>query len=382
MIIGIPKEIKDQEYRVAIVPAGVKTLTGSCHTVLIQTKAGTGSGISDEEYIAAGAVIIVSADELFERSDMIIKVKEPLPAEYSLLRSGQVLFTFLHLAADPKLTEALIKSSIIAIAYETVQLDDGSLPILIPMSEIAGRVAAIAGAYHLQMAQGGSGILISGVPGVLPGKVTILGAGTVGQNAAKIAVGLGARVVMLNKSFKNLKYIDDIHDGRIATLSLNEHNIEQEVLSSDIVIGAVLVPGSKAPFLVSRELVARMQKGSVIVDVSIDQGGCVETSRPTTHSEPVYSVDRIIHYCVANMPGAFPRTSTVALANVTLPYITKLANLGWERAVNEDRTLAKGVNIVKGKVTHPGVANALGLNYEPLCPLTMTQRSINIGNSK
>jgi len=367
MIIGIPKEIKDQEYRVAIVPAGVKTLTGFCHTVLIQTKAGTGSGISDEEYIAAGAVIIVSADELFERSDMIIKVKEPLPAEYSLLRSGQVLFTFLHLAADPKLTEALIKSSIIAIAYETVQLDDGSLPILIPMSEIAGRVAAIAGAYHLQMAQGGSGILISGVPGVLPGKVTILGAGTVGQNAAKIAVGLGARVVMLNKSFKNLKYIDDIHDGRIATLSLNEHNIEQEVLSSDIVIGAVLVPGSKAPFLVSRELVARMQKGSVIVDVSIDQGGCVETSRPTTHSEPVYSVDRIIHYCVANMPGAFPRTSTVALANVTLPYITKLANLGWERAVNEDRTLAKGVNIVEGKVTHPGVANAFGLKYEPLC---------------
>ena len=367
MIIGIPKEIKDQEYRVAIVPAGVKTLTGFCHTVLIQTKAGTGSGISDEEYIAAGAVIIVSADELFERSDMIIKVKEPLPAEYSLLRSGQVLFTFLHLAADPKLTEALIKSSIIAIAYETVQLDDGSLPMLIPMSEIAGRVATIAGAYHLQMAQGGSGILISGVPGVLPGKVTILGAGTVGQNAAKIAVGLGARVVMLNKSFKNLKYIDDIHDGRIATLSLNEHNIEQEVLSSDIVIGAVLVPGSKAPFLVSRELVARMQKGSVIVDVSIDQGGCVETSRPTTHSEPVYSVDRIIHYCVANMPGAFPRTSTVALANVTLPYITKLANLGWERAVNEDRTLAKGVNIVEGKVTHPGVANAFGLKYEPLC---------------
>src|SRR3990172_4992718 len=367
MIIGIPKEIKDQEYRVAIVPAGVKTLTGLCKTVLIQTKAGTGSGISDEEYIAAGAVIVNSADELFERSDMIIKVKEPLPAEYSLLRSGQVLFTFLHLAADPKLTEALIKSSIIAIAYETVQLDDGSLPILIPMSEIAGRVAAIACAYHLQMAQGGSGILISGVPGVLPGKVTILGAGSVGQNAAKIAVGLGARVVMLNKSFKNLKYIDDIHDGRIATLSLNEHNIEQEVLSSDIVIGAVLVPGSKAPFLVSRELVARMQKGSVIVDVSIDQGGCVETSRPTTHSEPVYCVDGVIHYCVANMPGAFPRTSTIALTNVTLPYITKLANLGWERAINEDRTLAKGVNIVEGKVTHQGVANAFGLKYEPLC---------------
>src|SRR3972149_1040641 len=351
MIIGIPKEIKDQEYRVAIAPAGVKTLTGFCHTVLIQTKAGTGSGISDEEYIAAGAVIIVSAEELFGMSDIIVKVKEPLHSENHLLRHGQVLFTFLHLAADRKLTEAIIKSSIIAIAYETVQLDSGLLPILIPMSEIAGRVAAIAGAYHLQRAQGGSGILISGIPGVLPGKVTILGAGTVGQNAARIAVGLGAMVVMLNRNFQNLRYIDDIHDGRIMTLSLNEHNIEEAVLSSDIVIGAVLIPGSRAPFLISKELVGRMRKGSVIVDVSIDQGGCTETSRPTTHADPVYSVDGVVHYCVANMPGAFPRTSTIALSGVTLPYIVKLANLGWRRAAKEDPALAKGVNITEGRVT-------------------------------
>src|SRR3990172_9120736 len=300
MKIGIPREIKDQEFRVSMVPAGVRTLTGHGHTVLIQRGAGTGSGISDEEYITAGGVIVNSAEELFGTSDMIVKVKEPLHAEYSLLRSGQVLFTFLHLAADRALNKEIINSGIIAIAYETVQMDNGSLPLLIPMSEIAGRVAAIAGAYHLQRAQGGSGVLISGIPGVLPGKVSILGAGTVGQNAARIAAGLGARVVMLNKSFQNLRYIDDIHDGRIMTLSLNENNIEESVLSSDIVICAVLIPGSKAPFLISRELVGKMRKGSVIVDVSIDQGGCVETSRPTTHSDPVYSVDGVVHYCVAN----------------------------------------------------------------------------------
>ena len=367
MKIGIPREIKDQEFRVSMVPAGVRTLTGHGHTVLIQRGAGTGSGISDDEYIAAGGVIINSAEELFRMSEMIVKVKEPLHAEYSLLRSGQVLFTFLHLAADRALTEEIINSGIIAIAYETVQMDNGSLPLLIPMSEIAGRVAAIAGAYHLQRAQGGSGILISGIPGVLPGKVTILGAGTVGQNAARIAVGLGARVVMLNRNFQNLRYIDDIHDGRIMTLSLNEHNIEEAVLSSDIVIGAVLIPGSKAPFLISRDLVGRMREGSVIVDVSIDQGGCTETSRPTTHSDPVYSVDGVVHYCVANMPGAFPHTSTIALAGVTLPYIIKLANLGWRSAIKEDPALAKGVNIADGRVTHAGVANAFGLRHEPLC---------------
>src|SRR3989304_928130 len=367
MKIGIPTEIKDQEFRVSIVPAGVRTLTGHGHTVLIQRGAGTGSGISDDEYTAAGGVIVNSAEELFRLSEMIVKVKEPLHAEYSLLGNGQVLFTFLHLAADRALTEAIINSGIIAIAYETVQIDNGSLPILIPMSEVAGRVAAIAGAYHLQRAQGGSGVLISGIPGVLPGKVTILGAGTVGQNAARIAVGLGARVVMLNRNFQNLRYIDDIHDGRIMTLSLNEHNIEEAVLSSDIVIGAVLIPGSKAPFLISRDLVGRMRAGSVIVDASIDQGGCTETSRPTTHSDPVYSVDGVAHYCVANIPGAFPHTSTIALASATLPYIIKLANLGWRSAVKEDLALAKGLNVAEGRVTHAGVANTFGLRHEPLC---------------
>lgn len=367
MIIGIPKEIKDQEFRVAMVPAGVRTLRGHGHTVLIQSGAGTGSGISDDEFIAAGGEIIYSAEELFHTSEMIVKVKEPLQTEYSFLRNGQILFTFLHLAADRNLTEALINSGIIAIAYETVQVDDGSLPILIPMSEIAGRVAAIAGSYHLQKARDGSGILISGIPGVAPGKVTILGAGTVGQNAARIAVGLGARVVMLNRRFQNLRYIDDIHNGRIMTLALNEPNIEEEVLSSDIVIGAVLIPGSKAPYLISRDLVGKMRKGSVIVDVSIDQGGCAETSRPTTHSDPVYSLDGVIHYCVTNMPGTYPHTSTIALANVTLPYIIKIANLGWKMSVKEDPALAKGLNIAEGRVTCAGVANAFDLRHEPLC---------------
>lgn len=366
MIIGIPKEIKDHEYRVAIVPSGAKILTGIGHTVLIQSKAGIASGISDKEYNTAGAVIVSSAEEVFSRSDIIVKVKEPLPQEYPLLREGQVLFTFLHLASDRGLTEALIDRGIVAIAYEAVQLDDSTLPILIPMSEIAGRMAPIVAAYYLQENHGGSGVLISGIPGVAPGKVTILGAGTVGQNAAKIALGLGASVVILDRDFKHLKRIDDIFDGRIITLASNEHSIEEEVISSDIVIGAVLVPGARAPFLVKKELVSGMRKGSVIVDVSIDQGGCIETSRPTTHSNPVFEVDGVIHYCVVNMPGAFPRTSTFALCNVTIPYIVKLANLGWQKAVREDRGLAKGLNIIQGKVTHPAVAAAFGLNHEPV----------------
>lgn len=365
MVIGIPREIKDHEYRVAVVPSGVKILAGSGHTVLIESKAGIASGISDQEYIAAGAVIVQTVEEVFCRSEIIVKVKEPLTREFPLFNQGQILFTFLHLASDRVLTEALIKSGIVAIAYETVQLDDGTLPILVPMSEIAGRMASIVATYYLQESQGGSGVLISGIPGVSPGKVTILGAGTVGQNAAKIAVGLGATVVMLNRSFKNLKYIDDLFDGRITTRALNEQSIEEEVLSSDIVIGAVLMPGARAPFLIKRELVSRMKRGSVIVDVSIDQGGCVETSMPTTHSNPVYEVDGVIHYCVVNMPGAYPRTSTFALCNVTIPYIIKLANLGWQKGVEEDRGLAKGLNIVEGKVTHPAVAAAFGLNYEP-----------------
>lgn len=366
MIIGVPKEIKDNEYRVAIVPSGVRILTGHGHTVLIQNSAGEGSGISNEEFAAAGAIITSSAEEIFAGSDIIIKVKEPLPQEYSLLQRGQALFTFLHLASSKELTEALMKSGVVAIGYEAVQLNDGTLPILIPMSEIAGRMAPIVATYYLQESHGGSGVLISGVPGVAPGKVTILGAGTVGQNAARIAIGLGARVVMLDKDFRHLKYVDDLFEGRITSLASNEHNIEEEVLSSDILIGAVLVPGARAPFLVGKDLVSRMRRGSVIVDVSIDQGGCIETSRPTSHSHPVFEVDGVIHYCVVNMPGAFPRTSTFALCNATIPYIVKIANLGWQRSVQEDKALAKGLNIVEGKVTHPAVAAAFGFNYEPL----------------
>ena len=365
MIVGVPKEIKDNEYRVAIVPSGVKILTGNGHTVLVQGQAGLGSGISDAEYQAAGAAVIPFAEEVFERSDLIVKVKEPLPQEYSLLRSEQVLFTFLHLASSRALTNRLIESGITAIAYEAVQLEDGTLPILIPMSEIAGRMAPIVATYYLQESQGGSGVLISGVPGVAPGKVTILGAGTVGRNAARIAVGMGGRVVMLDRDSRHLRYIDDAFDGRITTIASNEHSIEKEALSSDIVIGAVLNPGARAPFLVKKDLISKMRRGSVIVDVSIDQGGCVETSRPTTHSNPVFGVDGVIHYCVVNMPGAFPRTSTFALCNVTIPYILKLANLGWRKAIQEDQGLAKGLNIVGGRVTHPAVASALGLEYHP-----------------
>lgn len=365
MIVGVPREIKDNEYRVAIVPSGVKVLTGNGHPVLVQSNAGLGSGIPDQEYQAAGASIIPSAEELFERADLVVKVKEPLSQEYSLLRSNQVLFTFLHLASNKTLTDRLVQSGITAIAYEAVQLEDGTLPILIPMSEIAGRMAPLVGTYHLQESQGGAGVLISGVPGVAPGKVTILGAGTVGRNAARIAVGMGGRVVMLDRDSKHLREIDDVFAGRITTMASNEHSIEEEALSSDIVIGAVLNPGARAPFLVKKDLISRMRRGSVIVDVSIDQGGCVETSRPTTHSSPVIVVDGVIHYCVVNMPGAFPRTSTFALCNVTIPYILKLANLGWRKAIQEDQALAKGLNIVGGRVTHPAVASALGLEYHP-----------------
>ncbi|MCC7203322.1 MAG: alanine dehydrogenase [Nitrospirae bacterium] len=367
MKIGIPLEIKEQEFRVAMAPAGVSALISHGHTVLIQSGAGSESGISDKEYTAAGGIIAGSATEVFGASDMIVKVKAPLNPEYPLLKKGQILFTYLHLAADRALTEAIIKSGVIAIAYETVQLDNGALPLLIPMSEIAGRAASIAGAYHLQRARGGSGVLISGIPGVLPGKITILGAGTVGRNAAKIAAGLGARVVMLDNNFQTLQHIDDIHDGRIMTLSSNGHNIEESVLTSDIVIGAVLIPGAKAPLLVSRQLVGRMRQGSVIVDVSIDQGGCIETSRPTTHSDPVYVADGVVHYCVSNMPGAFPRTSTIALTNATLPYIVKLANQGWSNAIKTDAPLAKGLNIAEGKVYCAEVAKTFSLPHEPIC---------------
>ena len=365
MIIGIPKEIKDKEYRVAITPAGVDVLVNVGHKVIIEKAAGIGSGINDEEYVNAGAEMIATAQEVFKRADMIVKVKEPLPQEYSLLRQGQILFTYLQLAPMPELTEALVKSSCIAIAYETVELEDGSLPILTPMSEVAGKIAVQVGAYYLMKAHGGRGILLGGVPGVEKGKVVIIGGGVVGTNAAKVALGLGAEVVIINRHIGRLRYLDDIFGGKVETLASNSYNIEKAVTEADLVIGAVLITGARAPHLVTKDIVSRMKKGSVIVDVSVDQGGCVETIKPTSHSNPVYEIDGVIHYGVTNMPGAVPRTSTFALTNATLLYVVKLANLGSE-ALKQDPALAKGVNVFKGKITHSAVADAIGREFVPL----------------
>ncbi len=365
MILGVPKEIKDKEYRVAITPAGVDALAKAGHEIIIEKNAGIGSGISDQEYINTGAEMLAEANEIFKRADMIVKVKEPLPQEYPLLRKEQILFTYLHLAPMPELTVALIKSGAVAIAYETVELPDGSLPLLTPMSEVAGKAAVQVGAYYLMKAHGGSGILLGGVPAVEKGKVAIIGGGVVGTNAAKVAVGLGAKVVIINRSLERLRYLDDIFGGRIETIASNSYNIEKAVADADLVIGAVLITGAKAPHLVTRGMVSNMKKGSVIVDVSVDQGGCVETIKPTSHSNPVYEVDGIIHYGVTNMPGAVPRTSTFALTNATLPYVIKLANLGME-ALKKDPALAKGVNVFKGKITCKAVADSAENNFTPL----------------
>lgn len=365
MIVGIPKEIKDKEYRVAMTPAGVDVLIKAGHKVIIEKAAGAGSGITDEEYAKAGAGVTGNAHEVFKQADMIVKVKEPLPREYPLLRKGQILFTYLHLAPMPELTAALIKSGVIAIAYETVELQDGSLPILTPMSEVAGKIAVQVGAYYLMKAHGGKGVLLAGVPGVEKGKVVIIGGGVVGTNSAKIAIGLGAEVVIINGSLERLRYLDDIFGGKVKTLVSNYYNIEKAVTEADLVIGAVLIKGAKAPRLVTRDMIGKMKKGSVIVDVSVDQGGCVETIKPTSHSDPVYEVDGIIHYGVTNMPGAVPRTSTFALTNATLPYVVKLANLGIE-ALKQDPSLAKGVNVFKGRITYKAVADIMGEKFTPL----------------
>lgn len=362
MIIGIPKEIKDNEYRVAITPAGVKALRESGHKVIIEKSAGIGSGISDEEFKKAGAEIIDNPKNVFEKADMAIKVKEPLPQEYPFLKKDKILFTFLHLAPLPELTDALVKSKITAIAYETVELPDGSLPILTPMSEVAGKLSVQIGAYYLMKPHHGRGVLLGGVPGVEIGKVAIIGGGVVGINAAKIALGMGADVTIINRSLERLRYLDDIFRGRIKTLASNSYNIEKAVIESDLVIGAVLITGAKAPHLITKQMVSKMKKGSVIVDVSIDQGGCVATIKPTTHSNPVYEVDGVIHYGVTNMPGSVPRTSTFALTNATLPYVIKLANSGID-AVKKDPSLAKGVNVFKGKITCRAVSEAQGKEY-------------------
>jgi len=367
MIIGVPKEIKNNENRVAITPAGVQAMVAAGHKVVIENNAGVGSGISNEEYVTAGAEILATPQEVFAAADMIMKVKEPLPQEYDLFKEGQLLFTYLHLAPEPELTRALLDKKVVGIAYETVELDNHSLPLLTPMSEVAGRMAVQIGARFLEKPQGGKGILLGGVPGVPAADVVIIGGGIVGTNAAKMAMGMGAQVTIIDKSADRLRYLDDIFGGRIKTLMSNSYNIERAVRFADLLIGAVLIPGARAPKLVTEEMVKQMKPGSVIVDVAIDQGGSVETiDRVTTHSDPVYEKHGVIHYAVANMPGAVARTSTFALTNVTLPYAMELANKGWEKAVRESKPLARGVNTVAGKLTYQAVAEALNLPYTPL----------------
>lgn len=365
MIIGVPKEIKISENRVGMTEAGVKQLTKEGHTLIVEKDAGIGSGITNEQYEKAGAKIIDTKKEVYAKADMIMKVKEPLPDEYELMKENQILYTYLHLAAEPKLTKVLVERKVKAIAYETIQLDNGSLPLLTPMSEVAGRMATQIGAFYLQKDHGGKGILMGGVTGVKPAKVTIIGGGVVGTNAAKMAVGLGAQVTILDVSTARLEYLDDIFQGRCQTLFSNAKNIEESVIESDLVVGGVLITGHKAPTLVSKDMISAMKKGSVVVDVAVDQGGCIETCRPTSHQNPTYEVDGVIHYCVPNMPGVVPRTSTYALTNVTLKYGSMIAAMGVEDAVAKDKALLKGLNVYNGAVCYAPVAKDLGFEYKP-----------------
>jgi alanine dehydrogenase len=366
MIIGIPKEVKNGENRVAIVPAGVKSFIKTGHQVLIEKDAGLRTGISNEEYISSGAEIVKSSREVYTRAEMILKVKEPLPEEYPLLQENQILFTYLHLASLPELTHALLDRKVIGIAYETIQMEDGSLPLLTPMSEIAGRMSVQVGAYMLQKKNGGSGILLGGVPGVGPGKIAIVGGGVVGTNSAKMAMGTGAIVTILDNNLNRLRYLDDIFAGRIKTLMSDMYTIERSVMEADLIIGAVLIPGARTPKLITREMISKMKKGTVIVDVAVDQGGCAETTFPTTHENPTFLVDGIVHYCVANMPGAVPKTSTFALTNATFPYALKIANLGCREAMKRDPALKKGLNVFLGKLVCNPVADAMGLECSPI----------------
>ena len=366
MIIGTVREIKIGENRVGLTPYGTLVLTERGHTVLIENGAGLNSGFPDAEYVRAGAKILPTAKQVYAKADMIIKVKEPQKNEFPFYRPGLILYTYLHLAAEPDVTKMLIDKKVTSIAYETIELPDGSLPLLTPMSEVAGRIAIHVGAWFLHKPHGGRGILLGGVPGVLPAHVVIFGPGVVGTNAAKMAVGLGAQVTVFGRSLPKLRYLDDIFHGRVHTLVSNPLAIEEAVSKADLVIGGVLITGAKAPVLVTRKMLKKMKKGAVIVDVSIDQGGCFETSRPTTHADPIYEVDGIIHYCVTNMPGAVPFTSTRALTNVTIQYAQDIANNGVENAIRKDRALAKGVNTINGKLTYEPVAEALKLPYTPL----------------
>ncbi len=365
MRVGVAKEIKSDEYRVALTPAGARELVQKGHDVLVETGAGDGSSFADAAYEAVGARI-VSVDDVWADADLLLKVKEPIEQEYPRLRDGLVLFTYLHIAADEPLTRALIDSGITAVAYETVETDDRRLPLLAPMSEIAGRLAAQAGAYFLEKPLGGRGLLLGGVPGVAPGGVVVIGGGIVGYNAAVIALGLGANVTILERSIDRMRHLDEILSGRVSLVMSSSLQIEESVAEADVVIGAVLIPGARAPKLVTREMIEGMQEGAVVVDVAIDQGGCFETARPTTHSEPVYTVSGVIHYCVANMPGGVPVTSTKALTNATLPYVEAIAEHGLADAVQRDRALARGVNVLDGKLTYEAVAEAHNLDYVPL----------------
>ena len=364
--IGVPGEIKTDEYRVAMIPVGVEELTRAGHKVLIQSGAGQGSGIADEQYSVNGAEIVASAAEIWSRADLIVKVKEPMRAEWPLMRNGQIVFTYFHFAADVHLTEAVMKSGITAIAYETIKDKNGTLPLLTPMSEVAGRMSIQEGAKFLERPFEGRGILLGGVPGVLPANVVVLGGGVVGANAAKTAAGLGANVILLDINLDRLRYIDDVMPPNVTTLYSDRHNILDSIARADLLIGAVLIPGAKAPRLVRRDDLKRMPKRAVIIDVAIDQGGCMETSRPTTHSQPTYIEEDVVHYCVTNMPGAVGRTSTYALTNVTLPYVLQLARYGFAPALNQNPALAHGVNIHQGKVTNPAVAETFNLPWVKL----------------
>jgi len=366
MIIGVLKEIKREENRVSMTSAGVEMLVHNRHQVLVEKNAGAGSGIDDKAYAAAGAEIVKTAKEIYGRAEMVMHVKEPLPAEYNLIREDQVVFTYLHLAAMKRLTTILIKSRSICIAYETIQKADGSLPLLMPMSEVAGRMSIQEGARYLEKSCGGAGVLLGGVPGVEPAMVLVLGGGIVGTNAAKMACGLGAKVYLLDASLPRLRYLSDIMPKNCFLLASSPANIRHLIRQADVVVGSVLIPGAKAPRIVTRNMLKTMKKGSVMVDVAIDQGGCFETSRPTTHMDPIYTIDGIIHYCVTNMPGAVPKTSTLALTNATLPYALEIANKGWKQAMRENNEIKLGANIIKGKVVHRGIAEAFGL---PLVPI-------------
>ncbi len=366
MRIGIPKEIKNNENRVGMTPAGVAEMVKHGHEVLVQHTAGEGSGFSDEDYVKAGAKILQNMEFVYAEADMIVKVKEPIEPEYPLVRQGQLVFTYFHFACERELTDAMLRSGAVCLAYETVQLPDRSLPLLAPMSEVAGRMATLNGAYYLQKTKGGKGKLVSGVPGVRPARVLVLGGGIVGEAAARMAAGLGAQVMITDISLPRLRQLENELPPNVRTLYSSEHNIRRELPTVDIVIGSVLVPGAKTPHLITRDMLGLMEPGTVLVDVAIDQGGCFETSHPTTHSEPVYEVDGIVHYCVANIPGAVPNTSTIALTNATLRYALALADKGWQQACRDDEALRLGLNIVDGKIVFKAVADAFGMPYEPI----------------